>query len=387
MPDYGLTDEGYTAPRAADFLTLIRDSYETLTGLTIDWSADTFLGSISTIMAEQLGGLAEAGQSVYDAMDPNNAVGLSLDNLSMIVGVTRNPATFSVATITCTGVNGTIIRAGSRIEGGGPLGTSRWAATEDATIASGTASVIFQAEDAGVVEATIGALTTIVTAISGWTAATNAAVATAGVARETDAELRKRRQSSLQTAGSRTLNALRANILEIDGIQACVALENATMAAATVEGVSIAACGVAIVVYPDVLTDAQEEALATAIYENVAAGISTSGAESATVTGGDGVPHLVRWGLATTQAVAVVIVVTYTPGYVLADVQVPIQEIVADYFLALDVGDAARRLALFALISTIEGVDACTLTLDAGVVDIDPNATVLLTLSGTASVT
>lgn len=384
---YGLSDEGYIAPRAADFLMLIRASYEADTGLTIDWEADTFLGTITTIMADQLGGLAEAGQAVYDAMDPNNAAGLQLDNISMMVGVTREAATYSTAIVNCTGTNGTIILEGSLIEGGGPLGTSRWAATANGTITGGTVAVVFQAVDPGAVEATIGALDTIVTAISGWTGATNPAVATAGTDRETDAELRKRRQASLQTSGSRSLNSMRANVLELDGVQACVAVQNSTMAAATVEGILLDPCSVGIVVYPSTLTTAQQEALARTIYETVSFGIATNGAQSATVTGADGVSHTVKWDWANTDAVVVAITVTLAAGFELDDVEEPIQELVADYFLALDVGDAARLLALLALVATIDGVDGAAITLDAVAADVDPDATTLLTLSGTATVT
>ena len=80
-------------------------------------------------------------------------------------------------------------------------------------------------------------------------------------------------------------------------------------------------------------------------------------------------------------------VVVLAPGYELADVEAPIEDAIADYFLALDVGEAARRLQLYALAAAVEGVQSVTtLTLDAGAVDIDPNGTVLLTL-GSAAVT
>ena len=385
---YWLSDEGFIAPRAADFLTLIRDAYEEKTQLTIDWSADTFLGTITTVMADQLGGLGELSQSVYDAMDPNNATGLQLDNLALIVGVARNPASYSVCTVTCSGTVGAAITKGALVEGGGTDGHARWAATVDAVIGGGgTVDVLFQAQDAGAVQATTGTLITRVTILDGWDGATNAAPATPGEDRESDSALRKRRQISLQTAGSRSLNALRANVLALDGMQACVVVENQTLDTLVVDGISLAPISIGVVVYPNVLTVDQQKALATVLYEIVPFATATSGSEVATVTGADGVQHPMRWTYATTQAVAVAIVVVLKSGYELDDVQQPLVDAFAEYFLALGVGDAARILSGYALIATVEGVEAAALTYDGGATDIEPDATVLLLLSGTTVTT
>lgn len=384
MPDYGLTDEGYIAPRAADFLSLIRSQYEADTGLTIDWGADVFLGTITASMADQLGDLAEASQAVYDAWDPNNATGLQLDNLSLIANVPREAATYSTATVTCTGTSGTILPEGREIEGGGTDGRARWRSTADATIGGGgTVSVVFQAVDAGAVEGGIAALDQIVTPVSGWTSCTNPAVATVGEDRETDAELRVRRQQSLQVSGSRSLNALRSNVLQVDGVQAAVVVDNPTTTAATIQGISVAAIGVAVTVYPSTLTTAQKEDLAETIYDHVAGGVATSGSASAIVTGVDGYSKTVNWYYATTQAVTVEVVVVLDEGYELGDVDDVIEDLFTDYFLALTVGEAARRLAGFALIATVEGVTSATLTFNTVAADVSPDLTKLLTLTST----
>jgi uncharacterized phage protein gp47/JayE len=379
--EYGLTDDGYTAPRAADFLTVIRSAYEEETGLTIDWSADTFLGVSTSIMATQLGDLGEATQALHDGFDVNGASGLQLDNLALLVGVTRNAATYSTATVTLTGTTGTIIPEGSLVEGGGSDGKARWATTEDVTLAGGTGSVVVQAEDVGEVVADALEIDAIVTPVSGWTAVSNTDPATTGEARESDAALRKRRQQSIQVAGSRSLNALRANLLAVDGVQAAVVVDNPTTATATVEGLSLTAHSIGVVVYPSTLTTAQKEAVAQAIYDHLAAGIATNGTDVvATVTGLDGYAKTIRYDYAGTTTVNVATTVTLAAGYELADVEEPIQELIADYFLALTVGDAARRLALFALVATIDGVEAAAMTLNGVASDVEADATTLLVL-------
>lgn len=382
MPDYGLTDDGYTAPRSADFLTLIRDAYEEETGLTIDWSADTFLGMITSIMATQLGDLGEASQALYDAFDVGNASGLQLDNLAVIVGVSRNPATYSTATVTLTGTVGVIVLEGALVEGGGSDGKARWALTEDATIgALGTVDVVVQAEDAGAVVADAAEIDAIVTPVSGWTAVTNAAPATTGDDRETDAALRKRRQQSIQVAGSRSLNALRANLLQVDGVTAAVVVDNPTTVSAVVEGLTLTPHSIGVVLYPSTLTTAQKEAAAQAIYDHLAAGISTNGTDVvATVTGADGYAKTIRWDWAGTTTVDVETTVTLDAGYELADVEEPIQLLVADYFTALNVGDDALRLSLWALMATVDGVLGVVVTLNTVDADVAADATTLLVL-------
>ena len=113
---------GFTALRAADFLDIIRDDYEARTQLDIDFERDIFLGNITAIMATQLGDISELLQGVYDSRSPNNAQGIQISDLSSGVGVRRQEASFSRATVTITGTAGVSILTGRQVRGGGVLG-------------------------------------------------------------------------------------------------------------------------------------------------------------------------------------------------------------------------------------------------------------------------
>lgn len=376
MPSPYLTDAGFTAPRGADSLATFRARYEALTGLVIDWEHDVVLGPVSVIVGDMFGELWDLAQAVYDAMDPNNATGVQLDALCQIVGITREPASYSTVTLTLTGTSGTVIPEGRIVQGGGTDGRAKWVTTADVTLSGGTGSVVAQAQDVGVVTADPSAITTIVTPVAGWTAVTNAAAATPGTARESDATLRRRRAENLQTAGSRSIAALRANLLESDGIQAAVVVENTTSAVATVEGLSLEPHSVGIVVYPDTLTDDQKEAAAIVIYDHLPAGIATNGTDVvATVTGGDGFAKTIRFDYASETQVDVATTVVLAAGYELSDVEDAVQALVVDYFAGLGVGDAARRLAILAQVATVEGITGASVTLNGLNADVDPNAT------------
>jgi len=369
---YGLTADGFTAARQADYLTRIRNEYEArlvALGFTQlpDWERDTFLGQVTEIMAWELGQLSEVTQAIYDARSVSNATGLQLDNLALIVGVTRQEASKGTVTLTCTGTNGTVITQGKIVEGGGSDGKARWVVSEDATISGGTVDVVAVAEDAGQVVATAGQITTIVTAVAGWSAVTNAAAADPGTARETDGELRARRQRALQAAGATSTNAILSALLDLDEVTGATVVDNPTGATATVDGISVAAYGVAAVVSPNTLTTAEQAVVAEALYSHLGAGTATSGSTSATVTKRDGRSHTVRFSMAADSAVSVAWVLAMQPGYVVGDVDDALLELVTDYFMTLAPGDTVYPTPLIALAATIDGIaNVTSLTLAGG---------------------
>lgn len=361
---FGLTADGYTAPRQSDFLTLIRDEYDArlvALGFTQlpDYERDTFLGQITEILAYELGQLAEANMAVYDARSVSNATGLQLDNLALIVGVTRQEATKGTVTLTCTGTDGTVITQGKIVEGGGSDGKARWVISEDATIGavtSGTVDVAAKAQDAGQIVATAGQITTIVTAVDGWDTVTNAAAADPGNDRETDSELRARRQRALQAAGATSTNAILSALLELDEVSGATVVDNPTGSTATVAGVSVDPYAVACIVAPDSMTADDQAVVVKAIYDHLGAGTATSGDQSGTVTKRDGRTHTINFYFATDTAVNVAWTLAMEAGYVVADVEAELLELVTDYFLTLAPGDTVYPSPLIALAMTLDGI-------------------------------
>lgn len=387
---YGLSAAGYTAPRQADYLELIRSAYEAeLVRLGFqqmpDWERDTFLGQISEIMAWLLGNLAEGNQAVYDARHLGNATGIQLANLALLVGVTRQEATYSTVTLTCTGSNGTVITQGKIVQGGGSDGNQRWIITSDGTISGGSCTVTARAEDKGQIVATAGQITTIVTPVSGWSSVTNAAAANPGDDRESDASLRARRQQRLAAAGSTNAAAILSALLAIEGVSGAVVLDNPTGSTVTTSGISIGPYGAACVVAPDTMGDDVKEAVVNAIFTRVGIGTPTSGSESATVTKRDGLSHVVRYTLAASTAVDIAFTLTMAPGYLAADLSEDLEALVTDYFLTLGPASTVYPAPLLALAMTLTGVRNAAVTLDGGAAPVTMTAAELPTL-GTFSV-
>ena len=391
----------YSAPRAADFDASMRSEFAAdPNGGTVAEGRGDLLDVLFAVIANQLGGLAEALQSLNDQLDPDSAQGTQLDGIGALRGIGRNQATHSTATVTLTGTAGTVIPRGKLVEGGGDDGAARWALTADATIGGGgTVSATVEAVEAGAVAALATEIDTIVTPVSGWTAVSNAAAATTGRALETDSAYRLRQAASLQFSGAGSTNAIRAALTDLDYIETAIVIENDTAASVTTGGVTMAPQSVAIILDPPGadLTTAQKEEIAETIYERLAAGIKTNGSDNVvTITGGDGLTKTVRWDDVASLSVTVAVTVVLDTGYVLADVQQAVKDAVAAYFDAAAIGEEITDDDLKAgrndseddtAIMRVTGIRRVSaITLNGGSV-VTPNLYERCTLNGTASVT
>jgi uncharacterized phage protein gp47/JayE len=380
---YGLTAAGFVAPRQADYLDIFRSKYEAaLVALGYaqmpDWDRDLFLGQTREIVSYLLGQQGEMLQAVYDARVLGNATGVQLDNLALLVGVRRNDATHGTVTLTCSGTDGTVIRQGRIVQGGGSDGNARWVITSDGIIASGTCTVTAQAQETGEIVAIAGDIDTIVTPIAGWTSVTNAADATPGRDRESDAALRARRQARLAAAGATSCNAILSALLDIEGVTGAVVLDNKTGSTVTTAGVSIDPYAVACVVAPDSLDVAT---VGRAIYDRLGAGTATSGSETATITKRDGRSETIHFSFAADATVNVAWTLAMRPGYVAADVASSLQAAVADFFLTLGPGATVYPSPLIVLAMALDGVaNVTSLLLNGGSSPVTHDADELPTL-------
>jgi uncharacterized phage protein gp47/JayE len=382
-----LDANGLTVPRAADFLDLIRNDFETATGLTIDWSRDTFLGNISVVMADRLGELSQLLLAIYGARSPNNAFGVQLDDLGALFDLPREPATFSTVTLTLTGTVGAIIPSGTILAGGGTDGLARWVTTENVTIgAGGTASTIAQGQELGRVTANVGTVTLIVTPRAGLASVTNPSAAVAGVDVESDEAYRARIASDKQGPNAGTAPAIRRQVLAIGDVQQALVIENPSNATTTVLGVSLPPKSGSVIVYPVQDTTAKQEALARVLYESgFSAGIEPIGSVSATVTGDDGVAKIVKWSTAVEVTVDVVMVVVVATGYTLAGITPALEAAIAARSESLRIGQRVRRNTVLCDLLGVEGVDdITTLTLDGSASDYVTGALEIATLDPTS---
>ena len=260
----------------------------------LDLSEESPLGEIVDTIADEVRQVAELVQEGFLSQDPGSGSGFGLDQVSAITGTIRRGATFSEVLATVTLSAGTY-SAGTLVAY--PVGepANRFANAEDITAPGGSlAGQLFVAEDAGPVRALAGTLTVIAEVVSGFTAITNPLDATLGALAESDTTLRARRVSELYRRGSTSADAIRADILAVDGVSSVQVDFNdsdITVGALTPHSVR------AVVVGGD------DEEVALALWNSKAAGIATIGTTPVSILDGQGNSQVVNIQRPTTLTV------------------------------------------------------------------------------------
>lgn len=216
---------GATVKTLNEYLSDIRDAYRAIDAA---WNLEPESpdGMATEIWAELLANLSEAIIRAYNAVDPATAVGQQLDNLARISAVTRQVATFSTATVTFSGTDGTQIPAGTEVRN--EETDTLWATDTTVSISGGTATVNVTANEPGPVVAGIGDLSVIATPIAGISSVNNDDAAALGDDEESDAELRRRRDRSVSLPGSNQVDSIVGFVANVENVNNVRVYENFT---------------------------------------------------------------------------------------------------------------------------------------------------------------
>lgn len=342
---YGVTDDGWNPKTLEIIKGELEEEFRSIFGATINVSPQSRFGQIIGIMAEREAAMWELGEAIYNSATADGSTGVSLDNVAGLTGTVRAPATHSTGTVLAIGDVGTVLPVGRVVS---VVSTEeRFATTEAATLAAppswsdGVAYVIgdyiesdgaiwicvvggtshvdgqplvavglsqtdgngvswdfraegeaialvpVEAEETGEVVAATHTLTQIETAVSGWTFVTNEADAELGTAVETDAALRLRREDEISAGGSSNADAIRAAILELDGVVSCTVFVNDTN---TTDGDGVPPHAIEVLV-----RGGDDQEIWDTIWATKSAGIQAYGLEVGTAEDAEGVDHAVAY--------------------------------------------------------------------------------------------
>jgi uncharacterized phage protein gp47/JayE len=287
MTVFGLTATGFRRKTLEDILFQIEQDELELIGPGLNTATETPIGQLNGIFAAKLSEGWELAEAVHKSMDPRDSTGDSLVGVSLITGTEKQAATKGEVTLGLTLNAGVTVLAGAVAHVTGDP-TNRWVLTEDATNPGGAPAVITaeaEAETAGNIPALAGTIEVIATPVAGWTDVTNAASAEAGLDTDTDTQLRIRRTQELATAGKATLNAIRADLLDVEGVTSVTVLDNPT---SITDQQGLPPHSVAAIV-----AGGTDQAVADALFATVAGGAQTTGSLSVTVLDLVGDPHTV----------------------------------------------------------------------------------------------
>ena len=164
---------------------------------------------------------------VYNNRTPITAVGVGLDNLCSLVGITRKLAQYSKVQLTITGTPGTVIQDGVASDG-----TYDWNLPSEVTIPeAGQIIVEAQCSVPGNIIAGAGTITTIETPVYGWVSVTNTnsvSGTNVGSNEESDADLRGRFAIASNLPSVSIFEGMQAAVNATEGVTRCKAYENDT---------------------------------------------------------------------------------------------------------------------------------------------------------------
>lgn len=367
MATFGLTPEGFIIPTLTELREDMNARIRTALGMpTLDLSDGSLEGQLVGIICERLHKLWELGEVVYSSQDVDKAVDAALDALCVLTGSKRRGATYSLVTLTVTGVPTSPITAGftARIPS-----STRWITLDDGTIeavdawaaatpyavgdrvtsntrvyqctiagvsdfagtglegedpltpitddevtwrflgaGTGAIDIAARAEITGPVTAVASTITEIVTPAGGADGVINCEDADIGRNQMNNAELRALRELELAQPGTSPVDSIRAALLDqnnVPGVESVTVFVNNTM---TTDGDGMPPKSVEAMV-----TGGDDADIRKTLLKNVAAGIATHGTESGLATDTQGINHIIKHTRPTLIPIYITITVEVDP--------------------------------------------------------------------------
>jgi uncharacterized phage protein gp47/JayE len=313
------------------------------------------------VLLTRIASVYDLAVQVYDSFGPDLAEGVHLDLLCSIIGIIREPATYTVGICQLTGVALTVVPAGTQLRvPDGPIVET----DTNVTLTGGADDAACTAIEIGEIDILINTVTEIVTPVVGLNAVDNAAAFTSGRDLETDAELRVRRERSLVAPSSSTDYGIGSALTQLTDVDYARAVSDRVLHT------------VRCLVYPNT---ADTDGVAVTIWDTTPAGIELIGVQSATVTDAAGNSQTVYWDWVTEVAIVVVVTIGGIPNT--AANTTAIKLAITDRAEDFDVGEDVYAIQLIAAVVEAMGEDvtSCLLTVDAlavVIIDLDEVGTI-----------
>jgi len=236
MPDE-LTATGLEVKSLPTIVTEITEGMQEIYGTDINVDPNSPDGQLINIFAQAGADIREVIVEVNAGFDPDQAVGVVLDQRCAINNIRRAGGTYTIqdieivtsATVTLTGLDGEF----NNINGTGYTvqdnAGNQFILIDTTVLTAGTNTLPFRSKVIGEVVPIVDTITNQVTVVLGVTSVNNPSAPTViGQNQETDAQLRLRRQQSTAINSAGYLNGLLATILNLDGVSEAAVFENVT---------------------------------------------------------------------------------------------------------------------------------------------------------------
>jgi hypothetical protein len=360
--------------RSQDILSALQYAYKGIYG-SPNLAPDSVIGQRINLEVQILALAWEGLELAYNAAFPSLCDEGSIDNVMMLAGLTRLPATPTVITCDCVFTQAATIPAGSLVANS--AGSIFAAVADIIALAPGSVTGNFACIETGPVPCPSPTLT-IQTPVTGWECVAvgsyygdTSAYVEVGSNLETLAEARARRMSSLLIPGSGTLESIRSAVLNnVSSVNECLAVENDTNSTDTN---GLPPHSIEIICQSADTGPAEQAAIAAQIWAKRAAGITMHGTTSVTVTDSRGRAHTVKFSYSTRTEVNVA--VTYSlfpedPTPPPLSVSTALAVAITAAFDAQAIGEDVLFNRILGAAASVPGIRINTLTLDGGTSDI-----------------
>lgn len=375
MPN-SLTATGLQTATRDELLAFYTLQYQTIYGPDIDLSSNTPDGQMMNIQIQAVLDLLDLLSQVYNSFDPDNAIGVVLDQRVTINGIERQGGTYTVTPITLVVIQS--INLYGLDQTAQPIytvadnaGNNYQLEATQIAVAPGTHSFNFRAATPGAQLTIPNTITVPVTIVLGVSSVNNptAAIVT-GENEESDTALRIRRQRSVSLASQGYLSALLAALENVPNVSSAFVYEN-TSDSTDLDGIP----GHSIWVI--VAGSGAPADIAQAIYTKRNAGCGMKGTQTYTVTQVDGSPFIIRWDDVVTRNIFITFQAVSINGITPPNIAAIRSGLVTSLTLGVNSEVNINEVA-----TLVQQIDPNTLVLNAGI-SIGTSQT--LTLSGVAA--
>lgn len=295
---------GLTVATRAELVTQLTTAYQTIYGATINLASDSPDGQWMNLIVQMILDVEDLLVQINSSFDPDNAIGVILDQRVAINGIQRQGGTFTVQPISITTSQALTLQGLDNFPDTPytvqDASGTQWQLQATQNVASaGTNSYNFQAATPGAVQSTINSITLPVTIVLGVTGINNpSAYTTLGINEESDALLKIRRQKSVSLSSQGYLRGLVAALANINGVTSAFVYENDSDGTDS-DGVPSHS------IWVIVAGSAAAADIANAIYTKRNAGCGMFGTQTFVITQVDGSQFPVNWDSVVTQSLFV----------------------------------------------------------------------------------
>ena len=241
MPNQ-ISGSGITIETYPEIINDIINGTQDYPGLTQIYGSDINVGSntpdgnLINIFALSKEDILQLCVAIYDSFDPDQAVGVALDAICQLCGISRlggsytqqNIVLVTTQAVNLSGLDNTAVTPFTISDANG---NQFYLVTSTSIGGAGTQTLLFQAASVGYIQVIPDTITNIVTITPGVATVNNPSAPTViGANQETDAAMRLRRQRSISLPSQGALNGLIGGLETVYGVSEAVVYQNNTNA-------------------------------------------------------------------------------------------------------------------------------------------------------------